>query len=324
MISVDVCQSKSVRRNVAPEQIRAEVASSHQFVWVDIASPTENDWQILESQFDFHPLAIEDARKQNQRAKMDAYDGYLFLSARTWTGTKTVTDDLPEATDEIDIFLGATYLVTIHNQESSPVTEVRQRWEQHPERIYPSPTFLLYILLDTIVDSYFPVMDALDEETDKLEHLIYTPGATFDPAPVLALKKQMLMLRQIIAPTRDLLNELIRADQPLIGKKTRLYFQDVYDHTLRLVEQIDLHREILSSALDAMSTQTSNRLNHVMKTMTGVSTILMSAALVTGIYGMNFENMPELKTRYGYYGALAAMGGISAVLIWFFRRIKWF
>jgi magnesium transporter len=319
-----VRQGEQVTSNVPPEQLKEIVSAGKQTVWVDVQSPTDGDWEVLSSHFGFHALAMEDARQQNQRAKADQYDGYLFLSLRAWTGFQTATDDVTDVTDEVDVFLGPNYIVTIHHKECPTVSGTRQRWQQHPDLIPDQASFLLYELFDAIVDEFFPAIDELDAEIDTLETAIYTSAATIDVAPALRLKKKLLLLRQTISPMRDVLNQLLRTDQELVPADTRLYLQDVYDHSLRQVEQVDLHRDILSSVLDAMVAQTSNRLNQVMKTMTGVATILMSAALITGVYGMNFQYMPELKMRYGYYGALAAMAFVAAGLTWFFRRIKWF
>lgn len=324
MISMDVCQGNKVGGDVNPSEIKEILSAGDQTLWVDVEKPTEEDFTLLVEQFGFHPLAMEDVRKQNQRAKADQYEGYLFLSLRTWGGFQSATDDIAEVTEEVDVFLGKNYLVTIHQKQCAPVAETRRRWREHPDLISRQPAFLLYELLDTLVDDFFPAIDGLDAEIDTLETSIYSAAANIDVAPALRMKKKLLLLRQSIAPMRDLLNQLLRSDQALIPADARLYFQDVYDHALRQVEQVDLHRDILSGVLDAIVAQTSNRLNQVMKTMTAVSTILMSASLITGVYGMNFDHMPELHLRYGYAGALAAMGGVAAVLTWFFRRIKWF
>lgn len=324
MISLIVCQGKKVRSDAKPSEIKNLLSVGDQILWVDVENPTEEDFTLLVEQFGFHPLAMEDARKQDQRAKVDTYEGYLFLSLHTWGGEQGAADPLTTAADEIDVFIGPNYLVTIHQKQCKPVAETRRRWQEHPDRMTDQPAFLLYELLDALIDDFFPVIDGLDTEIDAMETTIYTSAANFDVAPALRMKRKLLLLRQSIAPMRDLLNELLRSDRTLIPAETRIYFQDVYDHALRQVEQVDLHRDILSGVLDAMVAQTSNRLNQVMKTMTGVSTILMSAALITGVYGMNFVNMPELKTRYGYYGALAAMGVVAGILTWFFKRIKWF
>ena len=324
MIRIDVCRDKQITGEAWPDQIKSLVTGGKDTLWVDVEAPTDEEWNTLTEQFGFHPLAMEDARKQNQRAKADEYPGYLFLSMRAWIGVQNDMDDMQEVTDEIDVFLGPNYLVTIHQNVCSAVNETRRRWELHPDLISDQPGFLLYELLDTVVDDFFPAIDAMDVEIDKLETMIYSPTGTHDVAPALRLKKRLLLLRQTIAPMRDLLNHLLRADQSVIPADARIYYQDVYDHALRQVEQVDLHRDMLTGVLDAMMAQTSNRLNQVMKTMTAVSTILMSASLITGVYGLNFENMPELKTHNGYFWALGAMGAVALILSIFFRRIKWF
>ena len=361
MINVGVCDGREMRRDVPPDRIGefvglaavpptptgaggdgqngssleprhapagyAALSAAPPVLWVDVASPTEADWAILTDQFRFHPLAVEDAQKQNQRAKLDPYDGYLFLSARAWAGSTRPTDDAVDATREIDVFLGPNFLVTVHEQGSEPIQETRRRWERNPERLNNHPAFLLYLLLDAVVDDYFPAMDQLDAEIDEVETAIYGPDPALatDLKPALALKKRLLLLRQAVAPLRDVLNQLLRTDdQVLLPAEYRVYYQDVYDHTLRLVEQIDLHRDILTGVMDAMMAQVNNRLNQVMKTLTGISTVLMSVTLVASIYGMNFKHMPELQTRYGYLGALCAMIVIAVGLTTYFKRIKWF
>jgi magnesium transporter len=172
-------------------------------------------------------------------------------------------------------------------------------------------------------------MDTLDEAIDNVEMEIYEQDekslAPVDMKPALRMKKQLLLLRQTIVPMRDVLNILLRGeDERLTPPALRPYFQDVYDHVLRLVEQVDLHRDILSGAMDAMTAQTNNRLNQTMKRMTAASVILMTDALIAGIYGMNFKVMPELQNPNGYYYALWGMGILTVGMILFFRRVRWF
>lgn len=323
MINVDVCQQGCVTQNIDPSSIRERLASGPDLMWVDVTDPTDEDFQILEQQFGFHPLAMEDARKQNQRAKMDEYDNYLFITMRGYTPTLADPASEEAGRQEIDVFLGARYLVTLHRGECQAISETRRRWAQRPGRIPAEPAFLLYVLFDAVVDGYFPVVDALDEAIDQIEDHAFQPSATFDIAPALDLKRRLLVLRQTLAPMRDLANALLRTDLDLIPHSTRIFFQDVYDHTLRLLEQVDLHRDILGTALEAQIAQTGNRLNQVMKTLTSISAILMSMALITGIYGMNFRYMPELEWRYGYFGALMVMAGIGIALTAYLRRIRW-
>jgi magnesium transporter len=319
VVTVDVCRAGSVTREVDPTTVSHHLSNGADLLWVDVVDPTEEDLALIESQFGFHPLAMEDARKQNQRAKMDEYDGYLFVTMRGYPARSG-----EEASgEEIDAFLGPRYLVTIHRGECASLTETRRRWEQRPGRMPEEPAFLLYVLFDTVVDSYFPVLDVLDEELDSIEDVAFTAQATVDVAPALALKRRLLLLRRTLAPMRDLANSLLRADLDLIPASTRVYYQDVYDHTLRLLEQVDLHRDILTGALEAHLAQTSNHLNQVVKTLTSVSAILMTLSLLAGIYGMNFRHMPELEWRYGYFGLLVAMVGIAVGLGAYLRRIRW-
>ncbi|MDX1931043.1 MAG: magnesium/cobalt transporter CorA [Capsulimonadales bacterium] len=338
MIYVGLCDGKVALDNIPPDRIAESLCRKGCVLWVDVIDPTEDDWRMLSEEFRFHPLAVEDARKKNQRAKMDFYPtdpdgkaGYLFFALRTWAGIEPEKEsgDVVNGTRELDVFLGRNYIVTIRNGTFPAVEETRRRWQNNfsDTRVAKDrPSFLLYLLLDAVVDEFFPVVDAVDDAIEEVEIAIY--GEESKPANMkdaIRLKRELLLLRQAITPLRDVLNHLLRTDDEyLLPNALRIYFQDVYDHTLRLVEQVDLHREILSGAMEATMAQTSNRLNQVMKTMTALSTILMSATVITGIYGMNFDNMPELHSRNGYFIALGVMIAVALGLAAYFRRIGWF
>ena len=362
MISVDVCHGRDALKTVSPDEVKkyllwngkgagsgdgqngnGEAAKNEKphVLWLDMADPTDEDWEKLQAEFHFHPLALEDARTQGQRAKLDDYDDYLFLSIQSWKDKNAhalqnpqtdVGDDTNDPTEEIDIFLGPNYLITIHKGASKAIADTRKRMEKHPEHTGKHAAYLLYILLDTVIDAYFPAMDALDEAIDSIETDVYEGGTTgiinskpLDVAPALRLKRELLILRQAVSPMRDVMNALLRIDDPvLMPPDLTVFYQDVYDHTLRLTEQVDLHRDLVGGVLDAIVAQTSNRMNQVMKTLTAISTILMSAALVAGIYGMNFKNMPELDWRWGYFYSLGLMLAIAGGLTIYFKKIGWF
>lgn len=339
MIQAAICDGKVTHGDLTSEQIADFVQSGGggHVLWLDLMNPAEADWKMLEERFKFHPLAIEDAQGRSEMAKMDVYPdsakgpGFIYLSLRVWRGSDDPTADLNDSTQEIDIFLGANYIITIHEHDCPTVASVRKRWEKNPDRLpdaHHMPAYLLYLISDAVVDECFPAMDQMDREIDAVETAIYedtsTNGDGIHVKSALRMRKRLLLLRQTVTPLRDVMNQILRTDDPKFPPGLGAYFQDVYDHALRLVEQVDLHRDILSGALDAVMAQTSNRLNVVMKKMTGISTILMSAALISGIYGMNFQNMPELKTHDGYYVALAAMLVVSVVQAFIFRRIGWF
>jgi magnesium transporter len=340
MIQVSLCNGQVMRKDMTLADAAASCAKDgtggKAVLWVDVITPNEEDWEALGKAFGFHPLAIEDAQGRTERAKLDIYeDGasegtYAFLSIRAWVGGKSATDDLLDATQEIDVFLGQHYIVTIHDGSCAALTQVRERWHRNPNQLQlakESPAFLLYLILDAVVDDCFPAMDEIDVEIDRVETVIYDDDASNDSVNLkmaLRLKKRLLLLRQTVSPLRDLTNEILRTDTPLFPSSLNMYFQDVYDHALRLTEQVDLHRDILTGAMDALVAQTGNRLNQVMKKMTGISTILMSAALIAGVYGMNFKNMPELQAQNGYYLALGGMALVAIVLAIIFRVIRWF
>jgi len=174
------------------------------------------------------------------------------------------------------------------------------------------------------VDDFFPAMDTLDTAIDVLEARAFTPG---DPVPIsetVKIKRDLIVLRRALAPMRDVINHILRtSDTLLIPASLMPYFHDVYDHTLRLVETIDLHRDLLTGVVDIILAQTSNQLNQVMKTMTAISTILMGCALIAGIYGMNFKHMPELEWPLGYAFCIGLMMTATTGLVWYFKRLRW-
>jgi len=305
---------------VSLESLRAALTSLDTVLWLDVTAAEQTDWDILEATFGFHPLAIEDAKKQNQRPKVDQYPDHLFMSIPTVSDIRAPGE--LEAI-ELDIFLGCNYIVTISDQPLPVIAEIAQHLttaHQPP----PSAATLLYTILDTIVDDYFPAMDTLDTAIDVLEARAFSPG---DPVPIsetVKIKRDLIVLRRALAPMRDVINHILRtSDTLLIPASLMPYFHDVYDHTLRLVETIDLHRDLLTGVVDIILAQTSNQLNQVMKTMTAISTILMGCALIAGIYGMNFKHMPELEWPLGYAFCIGLMLTATTGLVWYFKRLRW-
>jgi len=305
---------------VSPESLRAALTGLDTVLWLDVTAADQTDWVILQTTFGFHPLAIEDAKKQNQRPKVDQYPDHLFVSI------PTVDAACPPGeleTIELDIFLGCNYIVTISDRSLPVLQEIAQQCTSAHQPL-PSAATLLYRILDTIVDDYFPAMDTLDTAIDVLEARAFSPG---DPVPIsetVRIKRDLIVLRRALAPMRDVINHILRtSDTLLIPASLMPYFHDVYDHTLRLVETIDLHRDLLTGVVDIILAQTSNQLNQVMKTMTAISTILMGCALIAGIYGMNFKHMPELEWPFGYAFCIGLMLTATTGLVWYFKRLRW-
>jgi lipoprotein signal peptidase len=182
---------------------------------------------------------------------------------------------------------------------------------------------LAYLLTDSIVDDYMPLLDVLSDRMDDLEDQIFGEFQPESIQEIFRIKKQLLFLRRTVTPLRDVFNTMLRREQPIFPRETHVYFQDVFDHIIRVADTIDTLRDMLSSTMDAYLSIQGNRMNQIMKRLTSISTVLMSATLVAGIYGMNFDYMPELHWRFGYVGALAAMLAVGLVLYFYLRKVKW-
>jgi magnesium transporter len=291
-------------------------------VWLDLESPNEEDLVKLGKEFKLHPLAIEDASREHQRPKVEEYQNFYFVVfySVSLTEDKRALDPC-----ELDLFLGDNYLITVHNGHILELDEVEQRWTRNVKQLEWGIGVLLYTMLDTIVDRYFPVVDELVDRADELEDNLFagTVRQTAFTQEILELKKFFLRLRRIATPERDVLNVLTNRDNPIFDEHVLVYFRDIYDHITRLADTIDLYRDQLSTTMDANLSIVSNDLNKVMRTLTSASIILMVDALLAGIWGMNFVNIPELHLQYGYFAALVLMGVISLLLLAFFRRLRW-
>lgn len=292
-------------------------------LWLDITGPTDEDMALLQDAFDLHELALDDALKAGQRAKIESYPGHYFI---TFYHVAYGRNDRTLQLTPLHLFAAQRYLISIHPEPIARIDELLAR----PRRPFPDDEKRggagLYALLDAIVDDYFPILDAIGDEIADLEDHIFTRTAEEDRevfATVFTLKKKLLRLRRRVAPERDILNVLLRHEQPLFDTSDTAYLQDLYDHLVRLTESIDLYRDLLTSALESHLSYQSNRLNRVVEVLTVASIILMSCALIAGIYGMNFDVMPELHWTFGYLFALGLMAAISGGLITLFRHQGW-
>jgi magnesium transporter len=316
-----VCRADGqFRSTVNPEDISDIIKGKGQFVWLDMQAPQDADIALLRDEFKFHPLAIEDATRHHERPKVESYENYYFLVfyAISYDQKKNRLFSEP-----MNLFIGANYLVSVHQGEIKAIDETIKRWQKDEEGFGQDAGAILYALLDTITDDYFPVIDRLADQVEAIEEQIFARFSEDALQSVFGLKRDLLSVRRIVAPERDVLNVLIRREVPIFERNTILYLQDVYDHIVRITDSIDTYRDLLSSALDAFLSVQSNRLNQIVKVLTIASIVLMSDALIAGIYGMNFEFMPELHSAYGYPFALGLMLVISVGLVAFFRWRKW-
>jgi magnesium transporter len=316
-----ICRSNGqFRVDVDPTDISDIIGNADDFLWLDLSDPNEQDIALLSDEFGFHPLSIEDATRHHERPKVEAYDGYYFL-----VFYEVHYDQAAQRlqTSSIGLFIGSNYLVSVHNGAIQVIDETIARWRKNETVIGWGGGALLYHLLDAIVDDYFPVIDQLADRVEGIEEQIFERFRQSAIQEVFTLKRDLLGIRRIVAPERDVLNVLIRREVPVFDQDAIKYLQDVYDHIIRITDSIDTYRDLLSSALDAFLSIQSNQLNQVVKILTITSIVLMSCSLVAGIYGMNFEFIPELHWAFGYPFALGLMVTISGGLILFFKKQEW-
>jgi magnesium transporter len=299
-------------------------------LWIDLEAPSPEVLQAVATDFDFHPLAVEDATQEHQRAKIDQYDGSYFLVLFGVTYNEA-THQIEE--HEIDFFVGANYLFTVHQGAIGDLERVAARLQTDLRTLDHGVAALLYSVVDTVVDGYLPVVEHIRARIQQLERRVFESQVPrFRQTlheDIFALRAELLELRYVIWPERNVLATLSRRGLRIIDKKTALYFQDVADHLQRVVETIDVYHEMLASVLDSYNAQSANSLNEVMRVLTSCSIILMSVTLIAGVYGMNFNtslspfNMPELNFYFGYPLALLMMITVTTVLVMYFKRRGW-
>jgi len=287
-------------------------------VWYHIVITDEEKAEdALQTIFGFNSLAARDAVEWTPRPSLHDYRDHLFFSVFSVISTQ------PEETfREIAVFMSAHYMVTIVREDSPEVERWYDEWRKSPAEIGPHPAQLVHNLLDEIVDAYFPITDDIENDLDRLEEEIFE-GEVGRNQQILALKWRLNALRRHVSPARDIANGLLSRNVQLIPAEYKVYMQDIYDHALRVLERIDLNRDMVSDLVGAHLSVVSNQLNQVMRVLTVVSTILMSMTLVAGIYGMNFKRMPELQWANGYPMALGLMAAIGFFGVWLFRKLDW-
>jgi magnesium transporter len=289
-------------------------------IWADVSDPTSHDFEELAEEFGFHHLSIEDCQNEHQRPKVEEYEGYYFIVL--YEAELVGANDRLELR-ELNIFLGKNYLVTVHSRPIRAIATASRLWHEWTDRAEQGAGLLAYLLIDGIVDDYLPLLDIMSDRMDDLEDSIFGEWRAESIEEIFGIKKKLLYLRRAITPLRDVFNMLLRREQPIFPREIHIYFQDVFDHLIRVADTIDTLRDMLGSTMDAYLSVSGNRMNKIMKRLTSISTILMSVTLIAGIYGMNFTLMPELRWRYGYVYALGSMVAVGIVLYIYLKKIKW-
>jgi magnesium transporter len=297
--------------------------ASGSLVWLDLVNPGKDELELLRTKLDLHPLALEDIENRRQRPKVDTYPGqYVIVAYEVLPGKG---DGRSYEPGEIHMIATGDSLVTVHWAPSLVIEDVRERFRQPSTTISPTTGGLLYAVLDGVADGYFPLLDRLSDQIEQLEERIVAGRQNSDLLrDVLHVKRKLLELRRIVAPLRDVANALLRRDLEIVDQTLVPYYQDLYDHLVRVLDSVDLYRDLVAAALDANLAVQSNNLNVIVKRLTAFTVLLMVPTLIAGIYGMNFDFMPELRWALGYPVALGLMAASIIGLGIFFRSRDWF
>jgi magnesium transporter len=311
-----------ITEGVTVDQLPELLQDKSAVIWVDMESPTEADERVLLDVFHFHPLTVEDCHENRHYPKVEEFPGYLYFIVHGVTA-----DTSPDRfnTIELDGFLGSNYVITYHHDTFRSINNVKQLLRTSTVSCQRGPAFLLHQILDQVVDYYSPILDDFDNRIDQLEQEIF--GLKQPNTQVLVqiqdLKRSVLRLRRISTKQMDILLRMSRGEFALIPEEMRPFYRDVFDHLVRVVDLSESYRDLISGSLEAYLSVVSNRMNEIMKVLTIFSAIMLPLTFIAGVYGMNFDNMPELHSRFGYYGTLIVMAVVALGMLIFFWRRGW-
>lgn len=308
-----------------PNDLPALLSGDRTF-WLDLQEPSPAELELLRDAFHFHPLALEDVAHARQRPKLDEYGEYVFLTADevTWNAEVYSAPGPARETEAVQArqmaaFLGPHYVVTVHVQPIRAIRELRERCDQQQRLFQRGPDFVLYSLLDALVDGYFPLLDGMEEQIDDLEDRIVDRPDRGILDTLFAMKRDLTRLRRHTGPLREVLQSLTSRDFPNVRPETLPYFRDVADHLFRIYETLDSHRDLMSNMLDAYLSQVSNEMNRVMQKLSSIATIFLPMTFITGYFGMNFEKQPWMKTDVWFWTLMMVVTA-GAAYAWFRRR----
>jgi len=304
-----------VKEEVDLSRIRELFQDPQACLWVDLEGEAPEAVEAISHHFALHPVTIEDLVHRNQRPKLEEFDGYIFIVAH---GLRSIQGE-EVVTDEFNFAVGENWILSVHDAPIEGMKRVYDQVVATPKAFDGGPSSILYRVSDLLVDSYFPVLDALENQIDALEDDVVQRPTQDRLHQIFALKRVLVHLRKLVSPQREVYNSLSRRDHPYLDPKSAAYFRDLHDHLIRANEIVESYRDLVSNMLDAYLATISNRLNEVMKRLTVLATIFMPLTFVTGFFGMNFTGIP-----YGWNGLLAATIVLVAItpmimLIWFTR-----
>jgi magnesium transporter len=310
-----------LQRDLTETEIKAAFDSRQGLLWVDIVETTQEDGRMLEQALNLHPLAIEDCLSPNiHPPKIDDFGDYLFIIVH---GINYAAESEIVETAELSIFLGPNFMVSNHNYPMYSVEAVRRGVEDNGRLMKRGVNFLAHALIDTLIDNISPTVDRMAELSEEIEEEAIRGPQQATLEAILKLKRSTLRIHRIMAPQREVLNRLSRGEFPLIKREAQIFYRDIYDHLVR-IEDLNLSiRDGADNALANYLSSLANRQNETMKVLSMVATIFLPLTLLAGIYGMNFEYMPELTWHWGYFAVLGVIAAVIIGAIWWFWARNW-
>jgi magnesium transporter len=290
------------------------------FTWIGLFEPPEEEFESIRREFDLHELAVEDAIHAHERPKLEVYEDMVFIVLKT---ARYVDPKEVIKLGEILIFLGHDYIITVRHGEASELKDVRRTLEEQPELLRHGPGAVLHAVVDRVVDDYAPAITGLGQDIDEVEDEVFSGNRSNPAERIYKLKREVLQFSHAVGPLVEPVDRLARGKYEVIHPEVRTYFRDVNDHLLRAHDQLEGYRDLLTSILEANLAQVTVRQNQDVRKISAIVAILAVPTMIAGIYGMNFENMPELDWELGYPLVLAVMASICFTLYRYFRKIGW-
>jgi len=312
-----------VKRDLDPREFGPILQGGDGLLWVDLDVVSRHQHALLEKVFRFHPLSIEDTLSPDGRVKYEEFPSYGFVVVRAVRFIGETEDPYDIETFNLWCFLGRNFVVTVHGSHAPGVETTLDRLTRSPELLERGAGRLAHQILDSTVDAYFPVVGQVDEFVDGLEERVFVHFEQEALRDIFSVKRLVLGLRRHLSPMREVFNVLQSRPNPFIPPETQLYYRDVYDHVIRLNESLDSYRDLLSSTMDSYLTQISNRMGLVTKGLTVVATLSVPFVVVSGMWGMNFQDVPLSDWPHGFWVMLAGQLALGFGLIWVLRKRGW-
>ena len=310
----------AVFRDLSLKELLTCVREGRGPLWVDVDTSVRQQLALLEKVFAFHPLAIEDVMNPSSRAKVEAYDGYLFVVLRAVRLDDETSDPYDLETENVHFFISQNVLVTAHHGPSRLIDSVSELAIRSSDLISRGPGRLAHLVMDAAVDSFFPVLDRIDDFIDSLEERVFQQFREEALRDIFAVKRMVLSLRRYLAPEREIFNVLTNRPSPYLSPDVQLYYRDIYDHVLRINDALDTYRDLLSSTLESYLSQVSNRLGKVTAGLSVVATMSVPFVVVSGMWGMNFDNLPLDSHPWGFEIMLVLQLALGIGLVWMLKR----